>query len=286
MSDESLSPDHELANAYLDGHADVEEQARVESSPELLALVASYQVLRARVAAVPAPSDASREAAVAAALAAIPLVAPPPNVVSLERRRWSRGLTAAAAVVLLGVAGVAVTKAIGGSGSDSSTAEPAAAQNIAGEKTSATDAGGDAGVASDTVTDSEFVVGGPENTDGGSQSTVGAAGGATETTAAGTATIGGGAVDTTPAPPISSIDGGASPVPEYDDPAQLRSLPEPTGEVQPNFVFDCPLTNSQIIEAEISWRNQPAVVVRDTVSGVITVLSPECTELVSVPSQP
>ncbi|MFM2078338.1 MAG: hypothetical protein RJA49_2228, partial [Actinomycetota bacterium] len=116
MSDDSLSPDHELANAYLDGHVDAQERARVESSPELLALVASYQALRARVAAVPPASDAAREAAVAAALAAIPLVAPPPNVVSLERRRWSRGLTAAAAVVLLGVAGVAVSKAIGGSG--------------------------------------------------------------------------------------------------------------------------------------------------------------------------
>jgi TrmH family RNA methyltransferase len=38
---------------------------------------------------------------------------------------------------------------------------------------------------------------------------------------------------------------------------------------------------TQVIEAEITWQGQSAVAVRDTVSGVITVLSPDCADLFS-----
>jgi hypothetical protein len=251
MTDETLSPDHELANAYLDGHADAQERARVEASPELLALVAYYQALRVRVGAVPPPSAAAREASIQAALAAVPLVAPPPNVVPLGRRRWSTALTAAAAVVLLGVAGVAVSKAIGGSDSVSTAGDSLAAQEAIGGKVSPDTA---AGVAPAGVAASEITGGTPE--------------------------------PNAIRPEISSIDGGASGVPALNTPAEVRSLRMPDVAVVPNIVFDCPLSSTQIIEAEITWQGQSAVAVRDTVSGVITVLSPDCAELVSVQPLP
>ncbi len=263
MTDETLSPDHELANAYLDGHADAPERARVEASPELLALVASYQALRTRVGAVPPPSAAAREASIQAALAAVPLVAPPPNVIPLGRRRWSTALTAAAAVVLLGVAGVAVSKAIGGSDSVSTAGDSLSAENAIGGKVAPDTA---ADIAANGVASSE--------TNPGDINPA-----ASETTAGATA------VTASPTE-ITSIDGGASGVPALDTPAQLRSLPMPDTPVVPNIVFDCPLSSTQLIEAEITWRGMSAVAVRDTVGGVITVLSPDCTELASVQLQP
>jgi hypothetical protein len=239
MSDDALSPDHELANAYLDGHADAHERATVEASPELLALVASYQALRARVAGVPPPSSARRDAAVAAALAAMPAVVPPSNVVSLDRRRRSRVLTAAAAVVLLGVAGVAVSKAVTGSES-ASTARggDAIGQSIADNKLAP---------AANSITESD---------------TAGAAA------------------------QITAIGGAASGVPAVNTEAELAALAPSADVVVPNFVFDCELAATQRIEAEITWQGSPAVAVRDTVSGVISVVSPDCTELVVVQPQP
>lgn len=240
MSDEALSPDHELANAYLDGHADAHERATVEASPELLALVASYQALRARVADVPPPSAARRDAAVAAAMAAMPAVAPPSNVVSMAQRRRSRILTAAAAVVLLGVAGVAVSKAFTGSDSASTTA-----------------GGGDP--IGQIIAENKLAP---------------SANSITEADSAGAAAQ------------ITAIGGAASGVPAVNTEAELAALAPSSDVVVPNFSFDCELAGSQRIEAEITWQGSPAVAVRDTVSGVISVVSPDCTELVVVQPQP
>ena len=81
---------------------------------------------------------------------------------------------------------------------------------------------------------------------------------------------------------IDSIDDGGSAVPALSDTSSLRSLPEPTSQVLPSFVLDCAVTSDQKIVLEITWKGTPAVVVRDTVSGVITVLDAQCNTLVTV----
>jgi hypothetical protein len=101
------TPEQTLASAYLDDQVTAAERARVEATPDLGALVASMRGVKSLVAAVPAATDTVREAAIAAALAEFDGSS---NVVSLaDRRHWpTRVLTAAAAVLLVGVVGVSV----------------------------------------------------------------------------------------------------------------------------------------------------------------------------------
>ena len=109
------TPEQELASAYLDGDVTVVERAHVEAAPKLLALVASMREVKSVVAAVPMASDAVREMAIAAGLAQFDAIESGSNLavslpVSLNsRRRWpTRVMSAAAAVVLLGVVGISV----------------------------------------------------------------------------------------------------------------------------------------------------------------------------------
>lgn len=274
MSDETLSPDHELASAYVDGQATAQERAQVEASPELLALVQTYRTMRTSLQAVPPPSAAVRDAALTAALATFdslgdveddspvaataplaPVAPPRPNVVSLDRRRrWNHVLTAAAAVAIVGVAGVALAGMFSGSSDDSAS--------------------------------SGTVLSADANTEAAGSSKVGVAGIDDTTTAGNTPdsvvvpSITGGDTQTTET--IGVIGGGASPVPEYSEPAALRSLPEPTAQVAPSFEFACPLESSQELVLEITWRGTPALVVRDTVTRLITVLDAQCTTLATV----
>src|SRR5690349_16523638 len=117
MSNDDLTPDEpaELASAYLDGDLPAEQRARVEASTELTGLVQAFRDVREQLADV-APADTDvRDGAIAAALAEFDQLAtnvPPehtaPIVPLASRRRWpTRVMTAAAAVVMLGVAGVA-----------------------------------------------------------------------------------------------------------------------------------------------------------------------------------
>src|SRR5262245_44570281 len=106
--------DLELVTAYLDGEATADERARVEADADLLAEVDRQRVVRAALHDVEPPSDATRESAIAAALAVFddeiaPLAAAPPppapdvtaptNIVPFAQRRrirWMQSLGAAA----------------------------------------------------------------------------------------------------------------------------------------------------------------------------------------------
>ena len=101
---------YELASAYLDNEVTPGERAQVESSPELLALVASLRQVAGVIALVPTAGHAVREAAIAAATGEFDTRNGNGNVVSLAgRRRWPTAvMSAAAAVVLLGVVSISV----------------------------------------------------------------------------------------------------------------------------------------------------------------------------------
>lgn len=126
MNDDDL----ELASAYLDDEVTDAERARVETSPELLQLVEQMRSVRDSVGATGPPSAATRDAAVAAALAAFDaqqIPAPPPNVVPIERSgrwRWRHGLGVAAAAVVV-VAGIAILRDNAEAPSEIQTAERA-----------------------------------------------------------------------------------------------------------------------------------------------------------------
>lgn len=150
MTSPDMSPEHELASAYVDQQVTAAERARVEASPELRALVESMREIKTLVSAVTPPSAATRDSAVASALAEFDRLAPyrphslvpgSSNVVSLDsRRRWpQRVLTAAAAVVLIGVVGVTLSNRSGDDKSSSDATAPtpkieaATADEAAGE---------------------------------------------------------------------------------------------------------------------------------------------------------
>ncbi len=109
MTPDPATPELELASAYLDGDVTADERAQVDASPELLASVASLRGVATAIAAVAAPSAATRDAGIGSALAEFDSLHNS-NVVALAgRRRWpTRVLSAAAAVVLLGVVGISV----------------------------------------------------------------------------------------------------------------------------------------------------------------------------------
>lgn len=150
MSDLRRSPDDEVVSAYLDGEATPAERALVEGDPELLRRVEALRAIGRQAASTPAPSNAVREANVAAALAvfdnelaapdhAMPVSAPPadqppgvidpavidPAVIDIEARRRNRLLPllgAAAAVVLVVLVGVALLGRITSNSTDLDTA--------------------------------------------------------------------------------------------------------------------------------------------------------------------
>ena len=154
MNPDDITPEQALASAYLDGDVTSAERARVDSAPELLALVASMRHVATLVAAVPAPTSARRESGISAALAefdglAAGSTAENSKVVSLaSRRRFSNTvLSAAAAVLLLGVVGISVlSNNSSNEKSDSASletdtklAEPATAEDAAGSAQTADD---------------------------------------------------------------------------------------------------------------------------------------------------
>jgi hypothetical protein len=94
------------------------------------------------------------------------------------------------------------------------------------------------------------------------------------------APIGGGV---SPTATIGAINGPVSAVPEVRTQDDLRTtVAAVQAPVQPSFEFDCTLGSTQDIVAEITWKGTPAVVVRDTVTGVITALDAQCTALATV----
>lgn len=272
MSDETLSPDPEhdgalLAAAYLDGHATPEERAIVEASPQLMATVATFRRIRDGLADVPPAPVGPRERGIAAALAefdrtaqvaaaAAPVAPAASNVTVMRSRRWSKVLAAAAGLAIVGVVGVAALGSFGSSDSDmsSSGADPAEART-------AVDAAGDQPLSSQ-----EAMV----STAGGE-----GGGGATETTAAG-------GVEPNSVATIGAINEPGSPVPQLEQTSDLATVPEPQSKVAPSFTFDCPLADTEEVLAEVTYQGTPAVVVRDTVTGVISAVDSQCTVLASV----
>lgn len=137
MNDDDISELILRASAYLDGELSADEMARAEADPAVMAEVEAMRGLQEQLADVDPPADDTRERAIAAALdefdllhaagaaAADPTPAPSPNVVPFRPRpAYTRWLTAAAAVVGIGVLGAVIA---GGQGGDDEQADGGAA---------------------------------------------------------------------------------------------------------------------------------------------------------------
>ncbi len=267
MNDDELSSSHELASGYLDGQLDSDERAQVEASPELVEMVESFRLVRAQLADVaPAPAHA-RDAALAAALAEFEQRGQPPRaaapVVPLaSRRRWPAAImSAAAAVVLLGVAGIAV---LGPSSDDEmSSADTSGKERLSEVATQdpsveSADSGAPASTIGSVFSagDVAYVIDRPEqlltlapavdgdDTGGGTAASSTAPSGASpDTTAAG---------ETAVAQPLSSRPGLAC------------------------------LTADQIYLADILYQDQYAIAARDTVTGETVAIADDCSILATV----
>ncbi|MGB8858768.1 MAG: hypothetical protein WCC60_05905 [Ilumatobacteraceae bacterium] len=290
--DAEPNPLHELASAYLDGDVDAAEHARVESSPELQALVQSFRRVRDGLGDVPAAPVAARDAAFAAAFAefdaafatptsATPVATRPPAptvapVIPLSsRRRWAGPLlSAAAAVVLLGVVGAAI---INGRGDDSkSSSATEAPADI--EMSSAADSA--QSEAADTMSPA---------------STIGAipAGGAQAATVIDTpeqlqalalpAQEGAPAFSETTMP---AAGGSTAPGAAPDDTSAVADTAFKVASAPSRPALGC-LTEQQVFLADIQLnfgehRGAFAIAVRDTVTDVTQAIADDCTVLATV----
>lgn len=151
MNDDDLSELILRASAYLDGELDADETARAEADPAVMAEVEQLRALQDEVRAVEPPTESTRESAIGAALAEFDRsrTAAPSAVVPLRRRpSYARWLTAAAAVVAIGVLGVVVAQS-GGDDDDSAGSADEFTVTAALEAATASPAEQDAGTALD-----------------------------------------------------------------------------------------------------------------------------------------
>jgi len=247
-----------LASAFVDGVLTPAEQAEVEQSPDTQALAQSFLEVRGALSAPLVVDDTVRESAIAAALAefdtlrATPAVAasaaPVAPVIALAgRRRWpTRVMTAAAAVMVFGVAGVAV---FGGDDSKDSTADDArtmSAEVMAGNDTAST-IGAINGAASYAIPITDplqlLELPMPEALP----------------TVAGDGSTAGVTLDSTTA---DAAPGGSD---------AKYALPG----------MQC-LTGDQVFLAQILYQDTPAIAARDTVTGVTQAIDEQCNVLVEV----
>lgn len=121
-----------LASAYLDDELSDEERRLAEADPAVMAEVDQIRALRERIADVTPPTDAAREAAMAAAMEvfhegrarAVPSRARAVRVLPLRRGvRYQRWLAVAAAAVVIGLLGVVIASGLR-SGDDDAANEP------------------------------------------------------------------------------------------------------------------------------------------------------------------
>lgn len=276
MHDDDLTPLHELASSHLDGDNSPEERAHVAATPELQSLVASFEVVRARLADVPPAPAAARESALAAALAAFDelqadgadsiAARPAAPVVSLEsRRRWpQRVMGIAAAVAAVGVIGVGVTQ-MGGSDEDSSSADTAAKTELA-PQIAAENSMGDAPM-----------------------STIGSIGGDGASVATAINSLEELAALPVPGDTMISTAGGEEPAVAPDDTEGATA--ETVGAAErdsaySNFPSALPaascLTDDQIYVADVIFQGELGVAARDTVTGVTYVIANDCSVIASV----
>lgn len=269
-NDELNLQQHELAGAYLDGVATSAERVQVEASAELLALVESFATIRTNLADTPTATADARSAAFAAAFAEFDATltdAPTAAIIPLsQRRRWAGPLmSVAAALLLVGIVGVAI-KAFSGQDSKSSSAsvDPNA-------KIEAADAATSAQAAADSTAPSV---------------TIGSIGGGAQaaliietpqqllaldnTAAADTYAPGVGAPESTAAASETTAAGAATMPSET---FRTASLARPA--------LDC-LTDQQVFLADIQYQGTFAIAARDTVTGVTSAITDDCTVLASV----
>ena len=253
MTPDDPTPEQELASAYLDGDVTAVERARVETTPELQALVASMRQVKWFIAAVPVVSDTVRDVAVASALGEFEVAG---NVVSLAtHRRWpSKVLSAAAAVVLLGVVGVTVLRSSNDDKSETASrdAEPKLDANPSDQAVGAgvpETAGGEVSIslASPIAIDDPQqllsltvpspTVGAPPDADNGSDTT------------------------------------GSSTTGAVADTQRVESF---------NVEALACMSDDQVFLADIYYQGTLAIAVRDTVTGVTEAIDGNCTVLASV----
>jgi anti-sigma factor RsiW len=271
MNDDALLPDHELASAYIDGELSEAERAQVESTPHLAALVAAFTKVRAKIADVSAPDPQARESAVAASLSQYDTLfggASSPsaeessaNVLPLTGRlagrqvwrgRWARPLlVAAASVILLGVAGVTVLNNNEDNADDQSASLQTASKELA---------------ASDEAESAPADV---------SLSTIGAINGPASAV---TQILDGAQLleFADQYAPVAADDGGAG---TDTSPAAAESTAAEPTEMR---VSACPLSENQVIIADIIWIDTLAVAVRNMDTGEVQAIDAQCRVLVSV----
>jgi hypothetical protein len=144
VNDDHISELILRASAYLDGELTADEMARAEADPAVMAEVEALRALQEQLAAVEPPAADTRERAITAALDEFdllhgaPAVAavvdePAPRVVPFRPRpAYTRWLTAAAAVVGIGVLGAVIA---GSQGGDDESADLAAVETAAASAT-------------------------------------------------------------------------------------------------------------------------------------------------------
>lgn len=267
LNDE-LNPQHELASAYLDGVASPTERAQVEASPELQALVASFTAVRAQLADVAPVASSTRDAAFAAAFAEFdapafePAAAGAAIIPLSSNRRWTRPvLSVAAAVLLVGAIGVAAKGGLSGNDSESSSMDTSAKVASADE----------------AATEAQMTA---ESIAWASASTIGSIGSSAETALV---------VDTpeqllalsstTMADTVAGSPDTTAAASETTASAETIS-PTPS-EVSARAALGC-LTAQQEFLADIQYQGAFAIAARDTVTGMTSAITDDCTVLATV----
>jgi hypothetical protein len=264
MNDDDLTSLHELASSHVDGDNSPEARAHVAATAELQAMVDAFRAVRTTLTTVVPAPVAAREAALAAALAAFdehhsaaaggdtapPAAAP---VISLaSRRRWpSKVMGIAAAVAAVGVIGVGATQLGGGNDKSSSTESAEKAQM--------------------------------DSVSGGDEVQI-------ESVPA-----------LAPSVTIGSINSAGSVATVINTPAELAALPALTMLADPaaapadtaaendmqrmissNSAAVACLSDTQVYLADIFYNGAFGIAARDTVTGVTSAITDDCTVLVSV----
>ncbi len=248
------TPEQALASAYLDGDVTAVERARVDASVELLAMVASLRSASTLIAGVAPPTDTTREAGIAAALAAFDELGTNNRAVSLpvslDSRRWpTRVLTAAAAVILVGIVGISVLRNNSSDdgaslATDTKRAETGVAEDAAGNA----EPNGDQVVLA-TSSSALLEIDDPQDL----------------------------LALTAPTPPSADTS------PVADTTAGVgESSPSPTRVESYNVDAVACMTDTQEFLADISYRGMIAIAVRDTVTGVTEAIDSNCTVLARV----
>jgi len=277
LNDE-LNPQHALASAYLDGAASPAERAHVEAAPELQAIVAAFAAVRALVADVPTAAADTREAAFAAvftefdAPALVPAAASAAVIPLNAKRRWARPvLSVAAAILLVGAIGVAAKGGLSGDDSNSSSASLDSSAKVASP---------------DVATESQMTSG---TVAAMAPSTIGSIGGSAQAAliidtpeqlqALAATTL----ADTVlPTADLPETTAAAS-----ENTASADTLPAPF-DLAPTERYARPalgcLTLRQVFLADIQYQGVFAIAARDTVTGMTSAITDDCTVLATVGS--